>query len=112
MENTEFFDLLYQQWSKTTEASNGYWMPEEDESFPGMFNIRAVVQDGKKKQFVTAFTNEADAEFITAMHGCLPDLIRQLREAEDEAGRLDFEVDILHGRIAALELELQQIEDR
>ncbi|AGK87968.1 hypothetical protein M041_gp51 [Mycobacterium phage Severus] len=104
MEDREFFDLLYQHWSKTTGAHDTYWMPEEDESFPGLFSIIAVGKDESRKP-VASFLKEEDADFITAMHGCLADLVRKLNDALDEADRADYDKDSRECRMAELELE-------
>ena len=89
-DNAEFFDILYQQWSKTTGAEKRYWMPELDPSEHafGVFNVFAVDQDGKRTCIAQGL-KEADAEFICGLHGALPDLIRALHDAHDEAERCD-----------------------
>ncbi|AHJ86406.1 hypothetical protein 40AC_42 [Mycobacterium phage 40AC] len=103
----EFFDILYQQWSKSTYAEHGYWMPEEDESFPGCFNLIAVHQTEDAKKPLAAFMSEEDAEFVAGLHGAVPDLIRRLHEAIDEAARKDEANDIAQGQLADALLENQ-----
>ncbi|AFV51164.1 hypothetical protein First_0038 [Mycobacterium phage First] len=101
----EFFDILYQQWTKSTLAEYGYWMPEEDTSFPGSFNLIAVHQSKDERRPIAAFMDEADAEFVAGLHGAVPDLIRRLHEAIDEAVRKDEQNDIAQGQLADALLE-------
>lgn len=111
MNDEEFFDLIYSQWSKTTGAEDTYWMPEKFESqYPDVFKIYAVAQDQSRKK-VGIFNNEVDADFITAVHGCMPDLVRRLHSALDEADRADREHDQREqeiGRLALENMELRQ----
>uniref|UniRef100_A0AAU8GQY8 Minor tail protein n=1 Tax=Mycobacterium phage BabyBack TaxID=3158877 RepID=A0AAU8GQY8_9CAUD len=108
----EFFDTLYQQWSKTTMAEHGYWMPEEDESFPGCFNLIAVHQSNDERKPLAAFMDEADAEFVAGLHGAVPDLIRRLHEAIDEAVSKDEANDIAQGHLADALLENQALREQ
>ncbi|QFP95523.1 hypothetical protein SEA_GAUGELDP_40 [Mycobacterium phage GaugeLDP] len=108
----EFFDTLYQQWSKTTMAEHGYWMPEEDESFPGCFNLIAVHQSNDERKPLAAFMDEADAEFVAGLHGAVPDLIRRLHEAIDEAVSKDEANDIAQGHLADALLENQGLREQ
>ncbi|QFG10408.1 hypothetical protein KIV65_gp60 [Mycobacterium phage Anthony] len=112
-QDKEFFDTLYQQWSLTTWAQNSYWMPEEDESFPGCFNIIAVDQSKQEnnRNPIAAFLKEADADFIAGLHGAIPDLIRRLGEATDEATRKDEANDLAQGQLAEAYLEIQGLKD-
>lgn len=109
MDDEDFFDLIYQQWSKTTGASDTYWMPEDDTEHyaagPGTWNVWSV-NDKQEKAFVANFEHEVDADFITAIHGCLGDLVRRLRMAVDAAERSELDRDQQEGRIADLELEI------
>jgi hypothetical protein len=52
---------------------------------------------------------DEDADFITAIHGCFPDLIRTVLAALDEADRADFDKDSRECRIAELEAELAEL---
>ena len=89
-DDLDFVDILYQQWSATTGVKgNQYWMPEEDESFPGSFTILATQGGEGRNTPIAAFLEEADADFITGLHGALPDLVRRLHELIDENERLD-----------------------
>ncbi|AEJ93391.1 hypothetical protein SEA_GREEDYLAWYER_41 [Mycobacterium phage GreedyLawyer] len=110
----QFFDILYQQWSKSTWAEHSYWMPEEDQSFPGCFNIIAVDQskEEKNRNPIAAFLKEEDAEFIAGLHGAVPDLIRRLHEAIDDATRKDEENDRAQGMLADALLENQGLKEQ
>lgn len=120
MEDREFFDLLYAQFAKTTGAEKRFWMPEEcpdfhvSHFFPDpedplkMWAVYAVEVDeegNQDKAMVGVFRSEEDADFITAVHGCLPDLIRSLHTAHDEADRLDERADDREREMADLALE-------
>ncbi|WP_078323649.1 hypothetical protein [Mycobacteroides salmoniphilum] len=113
MEDREFFDLLYQRFTKTTDAEDSYWMYEE-ELDPVLdvrvFNIFAVPSE-EDRTFVGSVDSEEDAEFITAVHGCFPDLVRRLHDAVDESDRLDEERDNQEVRIADLIGEVRDLED-
>lgn len=105
-EDHEFFDILYQQWSKTSWAETAYWMPEESELFPGLFNLVAVDSaDNTKRKSVADFMSEEDAEYVAGLHGATGDLIRRLHEAIDEAVRKDEANDIAQGQLADALLE-------
>ncbi|AMW64390.1 hypothetical protein PBI_KAZAN_42 [Mycobacterium phage Kazan] len=110
----QFFDILYQQWSKSTWAEHSYWMPEEDQSFPGCFNIIAVDQskEEKNRNPIAAFLKEEDAEFIAGLHGAVPDLIRRLHETIDDATRKDEENDRAQGMLADALLENQGLKEQ
>ena len=104
MEDREFFDKLYQLWVKTTHAEDRYWDYQSNLGCD-TFVLNAVGQDGEKT-FVGAVYTDADADFITAVHGCFGDLVRRLNAALDEADRADFDRDSRECRIAELEMEL------
>lgn len=105
MDDLDFFDEIYQLWSKTTGASDMFWMPEEDTDEHVPWLIYAV-NENQDRTFVGSVASEADADFITGIHGCLADLIRKLGEAQDEADRLDYGRDEQECRIAELEIEV------
>ena len=96
MEDRDFFDHLHQLFSRTTGAENRYWRPLEDAD-----RIVAVGEDGE--DWVGAGVSVADMDWICAVHGCFPDLVRRLHVALDEADRLDRERDELVGRLVELE---------
>ncbi|QBJ01126.1 hypothetical protein PBI_ARISSANAE_40 [Mycobacterium phage Arissanae] len=104
-DHDEFFDTLYQQWSKTTGAKDTYWMPEESDSFPGTFDLIAVNPNNDERTPLCAFMSEDDAEFVAGLHGAVPDLVRHLGEATDRADRLDEARDLAEGRYAEVLLE-------
>lgn len=110
IEDKDYFDLLYSHWSKTTGAQDRYWMPEINDDRSGRWNIYAVAEDETRK-LVASGVSEADADFLTAVHGCTPDLIRRLGEAIDESDRLDAEKDDLVVRVAELELEADDLHE-
>ena len=116
-DNAEFFDILYQQWAKTTGAEKTYWMPEESreqsicETDSGLwdFNIYSVEHESQDKVLVATGLTEADAEFICGLHGAIPDLIRQLIDSSDEAERTDELRDEANGLLADALLENQEL---
>ena len=100
MEDTEFYDFLYQGWSKTTVAGNGYWSVSEvefdtDNNYDRTFDVVAATSDTEIP--VGSFVSEDDAGFVAAIHGCLPDLLRKLGSLEDENARLDEKADTYIG---------------
>ncbi|AOZ61279.1 hypothetical protein SEA_DARTHPHADER_39 [Mycobacterium phage DarthPhader] len=106
----EFFDVLYQQWSQTTDAETGYWMPEENS---GIIDIVAVDQAGSAdRKLIASDVSESDADFICGLHGAIPDLIRRLHEALDLADRKDTANDIAQGQLAEALLENHGLKDR
>jgi hypothetical protein len=113
MEDREFFDHLYQLWSKTTGADGMFWMPERHEAKGrgpmGVFYIQAVNEQQETKR-IASYLSDEDADFITAIHGCFADLVRRLHNALDEAERADYDKDSRECRIAELELELMEKE--
>ncbi len=99
MEDREFFDHLHQLFARTTGAEDRYWRPLEDEH-----RIVAVGEDST--EWVAAGVSVADMDWICAVHGCFPDLVRRLHAALDEADRLDRERDDLVNRVIELERRL------
>lgn len=106
MEDREFFDTLMQSFMKTTFAEKRYWDYQTDGETG--FDINAV-GEGDEREFVGYTANEPDADFITALHGCFPDLYRRLHAALDEADRADRDKDERECRIAELELEVASL---
>lgn len=108
MDIREFLDELYQLWAKTTGAENQYWMPANngDPDDTDYWFIKSVGEEGEENAYVVAdLLNNRDADFITAIHGALPDLVRRTHEALDEADRLDEQRDEQEFRIAQLEAD-------
>lgn len=109
MEDRDFFDHLYQLWSKTYGAKDMFWMPVElSVGQDTLWEVYAV-DENQEKHFVATLQSEEDADFITAVHGCLPDLVRRLHEALDESDNADFDRDSRECRIAELEMEVDEL---
>ena len=106
MNDKDFFDGLYGLFTKTTRASDAYWKPEKDPDDEG-FRIWAVDKEDSHTPIATGL-DEADADWICALHGCFPDLIRHLLSLSDEADRLDLEKDSLTNELVQLALELDR----
>lgn len=109
IEDREFFDKLYQLWSKTTGAQDRYWIVEADEEAPDVHCVYAV-DDQQERKFIASFSSDVDADFIATLHGCLPDLVRRLNDALDEADRADYDRDSRECRIAELETQVMELE--
>ncbi|AGT11918.1 hypothetical protein O156_gp59 [Mycobacterium phage LittleCherry] len=95
MENDEFFDFIYQEWSKTTGAQDRFYVVvDQGETAPKAerFLVKASAEDGSDV-FVASFEEEADADWFASVHGCFADLIRTLKDQADEIERLDERVD-------------------
>lgn len=113
MDDREFFDELYQQWSKTTGAEDRYWAVEEHFDKSGRFNIFAVSPTDQlaPRKLVAVGLNERDADFLATLHAVLPDLVGRLHEAFDEADRADYDRDSRECRIAELETENTELRE-
>jgi hypothetical protein len=109
MDERDFLDMMYQGWSKTTEAEHSFWMHEPMANNQSRHKVYAVKVDPETQEqtrtLVASFLSEEDAAFITAIHGSLPDIVRRCNEAYDEADRLDLDRDEQECRIAELEME-------
>ena len=104
----ELLDRLYQAAAKTTGGETRSWDHGFEDEGRDPLNVYAVDQDGEF-QFVAAFANEADADFVTMVHAAIPALVRGTREALDEAERADRQRDERECRIAELELEVSAL---
>ena len=102
MDDRDFFDHLHQLFARTTGAEGRYWRPIEDEH-----RIVAVGEDDD--DWVAAGVSQADMEWITAVHGCFPDLVRRLHAALDEADRADQERDVMVHRVIVLEQQVARL---
>ncbi|EHB47658.1 hypothetical protein MycrhDRAFT_5784 [Mycolicibacterium rhodesiae JS60] len=117
-EDHEFFDILYQQWSKTTGAETDHWMPARSVDAAGNqlhdYTIWSVKQVGDKqiKGFVGRVEMEEDADFICGLHGAIPDLIRRLHDAVNEAESKDSANDLAQGQLAEALLENQGLREQ
>ncbi|ASJ79736.1 hypothetical protein KIY85_gp39 [Mycobacterium phage Heffalump] len=101
----QFFDILYQQWSQTTNASSAYWIVKEDLDEHLQYQIIAVDRNTQAETWIGSFHSEADADFVAGLNGAVPDLIRRLHDATDEATRKDEANDIAQGQLADALLE-------
>ncbi|QFG08620.1 hypothetical protein PBI_VANISOA_39 [Mycobacterium phage Vanisoa] len=111
-DHDEFFDELYQQWSKTTDAEASYWMPVQSDEYPDLYRIVAVNPETQAQGSVIAeYMAEEDADFLAGLHGAIPDLIRHLGEATDRADRLDEARDAAEGKYADVLLENAALRD-
>lgn len=104
MQEHEFFEEIYQGWTRTTGAETRYWMPVELPNNPGQFKIVAV-DEHDNKTCVATLLSEDDSAWITALHGSFSDVYRRCLESFDEADRLDEELDTQIGRVADLLIE-------
>lgn len=109
MENLEFYDHIYQLWSKTTGAEDRYWgVTEHDHlDIDRRFSVDACDEDSAIR--VGGGFSEADSDWITALHGCFPDLIRRLRELEDEVEQHDARADEQSSLAAELATDRQSL---
>lgn len=114
-DDREFFDILYQQWARTTKAETSYWMPVEMANLPGVFKIYAVTNDPETgeehRKLVAGWMSEADADFVTALHGSLSELIRALIDSHDEVERLDEARDLSQSELAHTLLENMELRE-
>ena len=108
MDDREFFDTLFQMWASTTRAANSFWGYEE--TLEEQFDLFATTE--QEKIFIGYMESDADADFLTAIHGCLPDLVRKLHSALDESDRLDYEMDLMQDKIGQLETEISQLKQQ
>ncbi|QFG04616.1 hypothetical protein PBI_KEZIACHARLES14_40 [Mycobacterium phage Keziacharles14] len=108
----EFFDELYQQWSKTTGAKDTYWMVEEDRDEHIWYAVIAFNPSDESKTVIGRFHEEADADFVAGLNGAIPDLIRHLGEATDRADRLDEARDRAEGIAADALLETAGLKEQ
>ncbi|ANA86976.1 hypothetical protein SEA_MINECRAFTSTEVE_42 [Gordonia phage MinecraftSteve] len=115
MEDREFFDTLYSEWSKTTGAGERYLIVEKVEYDPDLdymtsWDVWAIsFEDEGDRTLVATFEKEADADFFAAIHGCFGDLVRRLHEALDEADRADERRDEAEGQLAEEILNSQEL---
>ena len=102
MTDEEFFAHLLNLWEYTTGAENTYWdfRSDGDEGW----DVHSTGQDGSTT-FVGYFDQEVDADFVTAIHGCLPDLVRRLEDAIDKANMYELAHDACQRELYESELE-------
>lgn len=107
MDDREFFDHLFQVWSKTTGAQDRFWSVEKYTDGTDRWKLYAVGEDKSKKLIASEIHSEDDADFLAGVHGCLADLVRRLHAALDEADAADLDRDSRECRIFELEVEVQ-----
>jgi hypothetical protein len=107
MDDRDFMSMMWDGFTKTTHAEDAYWGYEEDLIYygegPGTYNLFYVSADAPDdKRYIGSLDNEADAAFITAVHGSFPDIHRRWLEALDEADQKDLEKDMAESVAADL----------
>lgn len=104
MDIREFLDELYQMFCRTTGDEHMFWVVEKVESEDGQITWELYAANAElEKVLLATFLYEIDSDFTAGIHGALPDLVRKMHEALDEADRLDEERDEQEIRIAQLE---------
>lgn len=101
MDDNEFFDALYQEWSKTTP---GDWTVTEDPSWM----VRDIVDTNEES--ILGILTEADANFIVAMHTVFPEIMRRYLEAQETAERWEERYDEAAQMTAQQELRIMHLE--
>ncbi|KRD08632.1 hypothetical protein ASE48_08715 [Mycobacterium sp. Root265] len=102
----QFFDILYQQFALTTDAKDAYWGVGFDPDEHLQWQVFSEGHEkGSERKWIGSFNHEVDADFAAGMHGALPDLIRRLHDAVDEAERMDTARDQAEGVAAEAVLE-------
>lgn len=105
MDEREFLDTLFQLYTRTSGGDAAYWRPESREDGFALFAVDA----NDNRTLIAKGLCEADADWIAGIHGCLPDLVRRMHSALDEADTADRGRDERECRIAELEMELAEI---
>jgi hypothetical protein len=113
MDDRDFFDMLYQGFTKTTRAEDAYWgfepcVDSGGSTFYSLFYVSA--DDPDLKVPIGTLESEADAAFITAIAGAFPDLHRRMHMALDEADQKDREKDDAESTAADLSERLAAYE--
>lgn len=108
------FDEVYQLWAGTTGAEKTYWMPVHVGDYGDGLNwdLQAVNPTDDSKTYIGSFKEEKDAEFVAGIHSVIPDVVRRLHDAVDEAVRADERRDELEGWVADLKLENDGLRDQ
>ncbi len=107
MDERDFFDHLYQLWSKTTHANDGAWEVNDDGEHI-LVDVWSTDKDGWE-QTIGYGMYKQDAEFISQVHAALPEIVRRALAAFDEADRVDQDRDSRECRIAELETEVSDL---
>lgn len=109
MTDEEFFQHLYDLFSYTSGAEDRYWefRGDSDEGW----DVHAVDQDGDS-YFVAYFDKEVDADFVTAIHGSLPELIRRLEDAIYKADMYELAHDQCQRELYEAEKEINRLKEQ
>jgi hypothetical protein len=114
MQDRDFFDVIYQQWAKTTGAENQFWASEK---VAGCWNVTSVDKDDNRTPIAFGM-REVDADFIAGLHGCLGDLVRFCHANLDKAEAMEVERDEavqdqfrLAVELAELKAKYEKVED-
>jgi hypothetical protein len=102
----EFFEHLLDMFAVTSGAEDTYW-DYEDTGETG-FDIHSVGSD-EEREFVGYFDREVDADFVTAIHGCLPDLVRRLKESIEKADNYELAHDQCQRELFEAEQEIAEL---
>jgi len=115
VDDKDFFDHLYQLWTKTTGAENRYYIVERGTTFyddpDDVWHVWAVAQD-ESREHVAVFHDEPTADWFAGLHGCFADLTRRLHEAVDDAERHDCEKDRVISEMALLAEENNDLREK
>jgi hypothetical protein len=113
MEDKEFFETLLEMWQETSYAEDRYWGYSELDDGDGgsLYDLFAFSSDDDQ-EFIGYFCDEADANFVTALHGCFPDLIRRVLTAIGEADQLDEEMDVVQAQLAEAEVRVMELKQQ
>lgn len=101
--------MLYQGWAKTTGAENMFWGHEPAENYSELVNVFAMGENDTKVR-VAEYLNEADAGWITAVHGCFGDLIKRWHDALETAERMECERDQAVSELVEAHIEIEKLE--
>ena len=108
MTTEEFLAHLYSMFCYTTGSEDTYWdYREADDS---TWDIHSVNQDGESV-FVGYFDAEADADFVTAIHGSLVDLIRLVEDSVHKADMYELAHDQCQRELIEAEKEIMELKD-
>ena len=102
----EFFQHLLDMFTVTSGSEDTYW-DYEDTGETG-FDVHSVDQYGEGT-FVGYFDNEVDADFVTAIHGCLPDLVRRLKDSIEKADNYELAHDQCQRELFEAEQEIAEL---
>jgi hypothetical protein len=110
MDDREFFAKLLEMWEETSYAEDRYWgyTAYDDGDGGSQYDLFAF-SNNNDQEFIGYLCTEADANFVTALHGCFPDLIRRTLSALDEADELDEEMDRVQAQLAEAELQIMEL---